>query len=504
MRKIYSAIKIVLFFLIVFLAIGFATKIMERKESQNKYQEFMELSDQIDVLFLGSSHVLNGINPIQLYSEHGITSYNMGKPGGMVTESYWTLMNALDYCMPKCVVVDLWALDRDYKYLDIMNGNETEEETRNSVSLLHNNMDIWPLSKTKIAAVNDLISDAAIRKEFLWNFTLYHDRWSSLTSKDFAAVSGQITDKYLLGAEQRMELYQNPQISQADDTTQVLPGESVCLEYLYKILEVCEERNIDVVLTFMPMATSYNQDRQAVNTAQQIADERGIPFLNMLPHETQTVIDYYTDMSDDTHLNANGMRKMTTYIGSVLEELYMLPDHREDADYAEWSTKVNKWQTSEVNRICNQTDLYTELGEIQNINASVIVFMRGDSKALHDAMVRRFIKQLTGTEVIDDALSANGPYLLIRDASGKTSTTAVQYEFAGEVQTENFETLLGITTYIGMNEFGAVYINEDYENNYLNMEEHYNDDVQILILGQNGEVISQLYYNADWKVSDNN
>ena len=55
-----------------------------------------------------------------------------------------------------------------------------------------------------------------------------------------------------------------------------------------------------------------------------------------------------------------------------------------------------------------------------------------------------------------------------------------------------------------MNEFGAVYINEDYENNYLNMEEHYNDDVQILILGQNGEVISQLYYNADWKVSDNN
>lgn len=130
--------------------------------------------------------------------------------------------------------------------------------------------------------------------------------------------------------------------------------------------------------------------------------------------------------------------------------------------------------------------------------------MRGASKALHDAMVRRFIKQLTGTEVIDDALSANGPYLLIRDASGKTSTTAVQYEFAGEVQTENFETLLGITTYIGMNEFGAVYINEDYENNYLNMEEHYNDDVQILILGQNGEVISQLYYNADWKVSDNN
>lgn len=101
MRKYYNAVKIVLFFIIIFVLVGVAAKITERKDSRKKYQDFMELADQIDVLFLGSSHVLNGINPVQLYSEYGITSYNMGKPGGMVTESYWTLMNALDYCTPK-------------------------------------------------------------------------------------------------------------------------------------------------------------------------------------------------------------------------------------------------------------------------------------------------------------------------------------------------------------------------------------------------------------------
>lgn len=498
MRRLYKAAKIILFFIIVIMLIGIAARITQRKESLRKYGDFIELADQVDVLFLGSSHVLNGVNPIQLYTEYGITSYNMGKPGGMVTESYWMLMNALDYCTPKCVVVDLWAMDRDYKYLDIMNGHESEDEIRNSVSLLHYNMDIWPLSRTKIAAVKDLISDYEIRKEFLWDFTLYHDRWSALESDDFMALGGNINSSYLLGAEQRTTLCLNPSIYQSEDTTQVLPEKSVCVEYLEKILDVCAERNINVILTFIPMAISDDHDRQVVNTAAQIADERGIVFLNMLPHETPMIVDFYTDMSDDTHLNANGMRKMTGYIGYVLKNVYALPDHRADENYAVWEEKAVQWQSGEIDRLIHQRELYEALGAIQNINASAVIFMRGDSKAIHDSTVRRFVKQLTGTEIIDEAMEANGPYLLIHDASGQVSSTPVNYEFGKEVQPDNFETLLGTTTYIGLHNFGAVYVNEDFDNNYLDMEEHYNDEVQILILGQQGEVIGRLYYGAGW------
>lgn len=500
MRKIYGAVKIISFFLIVFVLIGVVSNITERKDSQNKYHDFMELADQIDVLFLGSSHVLNGINPVQLYSEHGITSYNMGKPGGMVTESYWTLMNALDYCTPECVVVDLWALDRDYKYLDVMNGYESEEDTRNSISLLHTNMDIWPVSETKTAAINDLISDPEIRKEFLWKFSLYHGRWSSITAGDFKNTADQTS--YLLGSEQRTELYLNPRIQQADDTTQTLQGKSMCEEYLDKILEVCSERNIDVVLTFLPMAVSYDQDRQAVNKISEIAEEKGILFLNMLPQETQSIIDYYTDMSDDTHLNVNGMYKVTSYIGDILEERCELPDHRKEDGYSKWEEKVDRWKASEVYGMENQSDLYAELGEIQYLDASVVVFMRGDSKALHDSLVRRFIKQLTGSEVIDDAFLANGPYLLIRDTSGNSSDTPVNYEFCGETQVEDVETLIGSTTYIGFKDFAAVYKDADYDNNYLDMEEHYNDEVQILIFGSEGEVVSRLYFDSKWQAKE--
>ncbi|EOS78018.1 hypothetical protein C819_00634 [Lachnospiraceae bacterium 10-1] len=502
MRKYYNAVKIVLFFIIIFVLVGVAAKITERKDSRKKYQDFMELADQIDVLFLGSSHVLNGINPVQLYSEYGITSYNMGKPGGMVTESYWTLMNALDYCTPKCVVVDLWALDRNYKYLDIMNGQESEEDIRNSVSLLHTNMDIWPISKTKIAAVNDLISDPEIRKEFLWNFTLYHGRWSSITAGDFKPVNGQGYGEYLLGAEQRQELYLSSRVEQAENTDQTLSEKSVCEEYLYKILEECRQRDIDVVLTFLPMAVSYDQDRQAVNRITEIAAENNLPFLNLLPQENQSIVDYYTDMSDDTHLNANGMYKVTSYIGGKLKEAYGLPDHREDDAYAGWKERADQWRAAEIDKLANQSDLYAELGEIQYLGASAIIYLRGDSKAIHDSMVRRFIKHLTGSEVIEEAFLENGPYLLIRDTSGRMSNVPVIYEFSGETQVEGVNTFLGPTTYIGLKDYAAVYVNEDFENNYLDMEEHYYDDVQIIILGQQGEVISHLCFDSKWQVRE--
>lgn len=502
MKKIRNLLQVLLFFMIVVFLMGYVMKVTERKDSQKKYNDFMELSNQIDVLFLGSSHMLNAINPIQLYAEYGITSYNMGKHGGMVTDSYWTLMNALDYSEPKCVVVDLWALNRDYKYHDIMSGTESEETIRNNVSLLHQNMDVWPLSKTKIAAVYDLISDREIRKEFLFEFSLYHSRWSSLEQEDFEALGGKIEGNYLLGANQLRGLYANPKVMQAQDVGQTLSEPTVCVEYLYKIIEECKNREIDIVLTFLPMAMSYDQDWQAVHAAQTIADEQGIPFINLLPHQTQTVIDFYTDMNDDSHLNANGMRKMTTYIGGTLKNLYSVPDHRCDAQYEMWDRKVAEWYDKENSGMYSEKDLYTVLGQIQNMNTSCLIFLKGESKALYDATIRRFVRQLTGTTVIDEAYNQNGPYMLLLDATNLADRRI--YEFAGEAKPDKFETILGTTTYIGLKEFAAVYVNEDFDNNYLNMEEHYGDEVQIVLLGKDGEVVSKLYYSAGWKAVTGN
>ena len=496
--KLYKGIKIAIFFILVFLVMGIATKVMQRKDSIEKYENFFEMADQIDVLFLGSSHVMNSINPVQLYAEKGITSYNMSKQGGMITESYWTLVNALDYCNPKCVVVDLWAMDRNYKHLDVMNGYETEEEKANMISMLHNNMDAFPLSKNKIAAVKDLISDPENRKEFYWDFTLYHDRWSRLSQKDFDILEGNINKNELLGAMRITEHEAEVDLYQPENTGECVPEDTVCLQYLYKILDLCEERGIQVIMTFLPMASSYEEDWQAVNTGYKIQEERGIPFIDMLPHETQSVIDYYTDMCDDTHVNSNGMRKITSYLGEFLANNTELEDHRYDASYGVWAEKVSLWQQGESGLLFTEQNLYQKLGQIQNTSANVVVFMPGGSQALQDILVRRYVKQLTGTTVIDEAAAVTGPYLYIRDTTDVVNSGVKNIEFAGEVQPETFSSILGEVTYLGLNNFGAVYVNGDMEHNYLDMEKHYLSEIQILILDNQGGVLQHFVYDPVW------
>lgn len=495
-KKIYTVIKIIIFFCVLLLLIIFAGKVVQRKESTKKYADFMEVSKQIDVFFLGSSHVLNGINPFRLYRDYGITSYNMAKNGGHIAEAYWTLMNALEYASPKCVVLDLWSLDRDYQYIDIMEETTSQEEREKYISFLHDGLDYWPMNKMKMDAINDLLSSDEVKKEFYWDFIVYHDRWSSLKKEDFTLAMGMDSDSECMGARPVYWVHNDFTIHPMERNTEVLSKDVVSVQYFYRILEECKKREIEVILTYLPMASFSAEDWKAVNTAQVIAEEEELLFLNLLPHEEQGVINYRTDMFDESHANINGMSKLTSYVGKYISELECIRDHRMDSDYHNWNDKVEKWYRNETQKMLAEKDLYLELAMIQSLKANAIVFMRGDSQALQDAMVQELVMQLAESQGILEAAEAGGPYLMIRDTSGEEAKIQ---EFIAEQQIESFESILGDTEYIGVKAFGAIYVDGNLEHNYLNMEEHYNSEVQILILENDGNVLEHLIYDPNWE-----
>ncbi len=78
--KISSILKTIAFLAVLCVCIFATTIVLRNKDSDYKYGDFFDKADQIDVLFIGSSHVINAINPAVLYGEYGITSYNMGGP----------------------------------------------------------------------------------------------------------------------------------------------------------------------------------------------------------------------------------------------------------------------------------------------------------------------------------------------------------------------------------------------------------------------------------------
>ena len=329
--------------------------LFERKYSDSKYYDFYKQEQDFDVLFLGTSHVLNAVYPMELWRDYGIVSYNMANHSENICTNYWQLRNALDHTSPKVVVVDLYAIDGDSKV------NE---------QYLHNFADAMPFSMTKIEMVNDLLEPSK-RMEYLFNFSLYHSRWEELGAEDMRPSTG--LEK---GAELREEIAVNesPVLIPKDeyDATDRLNK-----QYLQKIIDLCNEKGIQVVLMYVPY-TMPESHQKAANWGYVCAQENQIPYLNFVYEEL--AINYATDCADIAHhLNSSGARKVTDYLGSFLTENYELSDRRNDDAYSFWNQDYEEYRNMKSEWIDTIDSLYSYLVLLNDKDYRTTVYLTNDS-----------------------------------------------------------------------------------------------------------------------------
>lgn len=67
------------------------------------------------MLFMGTSHVLNAVYPMELWNDYGIVSYNFGGHGNYLPTTYCIMKNALEYTTPKLMVIDCFFLGQNKK-----------------------------------------------------------------------------------------------------------------------------------------------------------------------------------------------------------------------------------------------------------------------------------------------------------------------------------------------------------------------------------------------------
>ena len=199
------------------------TSLLERKDSITKYMDFYSQKGNFDVLFFGTSHVRNGIYPMELWKDYGIISYNFAGSNNPLATSYWMLVNALDYCHPKVVVVDCLALAWDAK-------------ASANTNFTHYSLDPVPMSKNKIKAVFDIFYDVNKRLEFIFKMRVYHDRWKWLEKGDFVLIPQR--EK---GATARtgIAVPKKVNVIPFDDK---LTQNTISTCYLEKILELCRKK----------------------------------------------------------------------------------------------------------------------------------------------------------------------------------------------------------------------------------------------------------------------
>lgn len=374
----------------LFLTMGMLfvlTNVLERKSSDEKYADFWAQEADFDVLFFGTSHVVNGVYPMELWKEYGIVSYNFGGHANQLATSYWLMENALDYKIPKVVVIDCHTLNGETKATD-------------AFAYIHLSFDTFPLTTTKIKAVLDLLDDPAMdeaiengtarpsaeartRMGLLWNYSVYHSRWNEIGTDTFAS-----TVNYEKGAEPRIGI-QEGKFEKIDSDLKMEPGTTGDV-YLRKMIEDCQSRGIEVLLINLPYpASTYSQ--MAANYAYDLAEEYGIDYLNFLDLD---VIDYQIDMYDKTsHLNVSGARKVTKYIGEYLIENYPVEDQKENPVYSGWNTDYDEYIALKNSNLVKQTDLREYLMLLAGDDVDVYMDIH-NSALLQDAQIRKLVENI--------------------------------------------------------------------------------------------------------------
>lgn len=295
---------------------------MRRGDGEDKYSAFFEEKEPIDVFLLGTSHMMDSVLPMELWRDYGIVSYNLANPAETMEATYWTLRLALETHVPKAIVVDMAYIGKA----------QSEVSTRRMGHLF---MDEIPLSLLKLKAIWELYP-AQERAEFVFPLVTYHTRWEELFAKSEPMTDARPITR---GAELRCgRSAPGPYTRTTEMDLRDTPGKQA----LKRIIALCQERGIEVVLTAIPYPTD-DEAQRMMNSAQLIADETGVPFLNLF--DVEGLVDFETDCYDEaSHLNPDGAAKVTRYLGEYLVSCYALENKRGDAAYAHWESDLAAYE----------------------------------------------------------------------------------------------------------------------------------------------------------------
>lgn len=105
-------------------------------------------------------------------------------------------------------------------------------------------------------------------------------------------------------------------------------------KYLRKLIELCQNRGVPVVLVNSPFANKTEGKLKAYNYISLIAQEYSIPFLDTNKVK-ELRMDYARDLRDPSHLNYRGSMKYSAWLAEWMNRNQKLPDGG-DSRYQNW------------------------------------------------------------------------------------------------------------------------------------------------------------------------
>lgn len=328
-RKIYISAGIVFMLAILFfLQHLFMPKYVKEVPEGSLVSEYYDEVANHDVLFIGDCEVFENFSPKVLWEDYGIHSYIRGSAQQLVWHSYYLLKEMLKKEKPKVVI---------YNVLTMKYGSPQKES--------YNRMTLDPMkwSKEKWDAIHASMLPEEKVVEYVFPLLRFHSRWSELNQEDmdyFFKKDKVSHNGYLMNVDVRAagKVPRGRPLKKYEFS-------DYAYSYLDKIVELCKENEIELVLIKAPVLYPYwykQWDRQIKNYAK----KNGLKYYNFLERVEEAGLDFKTDTYDrGLHLNVYGAEKLSRYFGNILKEEFNLNDRRGEAELSEiWKEKILSYE----------------------------------------------------------------------------------------------------------------------------------------------------------------
>lgn len=331
-RYIAEAAGIIILFLMLCKLLNHVYARAERNTewSRRVWHDFYAQEDKIDHLFVGSSHVYWDINAPMLDEINGENNFNLSNSGQELNGSYYSIKEANRTHEITNIYFEL--------YYAVSCGMKLKSSSNETAS--------WRIIDCMKPSLNKVeFTGASVRKNMLLDtvfpFVRYREKLFSLSYIEENLKRKSSDDyknfRYLVEDEGVRVTFQDKGFSYSTKRfverelmfkkTISMDGDWECTaesdEYIRKIIEYCQNENINITLFISPIYESQllsTEDYDAyVRYIREIAKEYDVPFYDFNlcrpEHLDMRSRDYYQDHG---HLNLSGANLYTEFLWKVL------------------------------------------------------------------------------------------------------------------------------------------------------------------------------------------
>lgn len=308
-RKVICIVSCIIPILIIGLCVHKLNYIFRPTDTDGAFEQintFHNLpSESLDIIVYGSSLAYRGVDSLTLSELCGVTAYNYGYNWQKINTTKLFVMDSFLTQSPKLALIECRFA---HQPLDDVNMDAQIYYTR------YLNVDKERRDYLKKCFGGNLERYLS----YYCPLIAFHDNWSSLSSKSFLPLNREETILLTtMGASTGSETITPIVIPDQSSLPQMELSQSAVAE-LQEIVDLCKKNNTEVLFFSAP----YAGVNQYSNAMKSFADDNDCKYVDMFEYIDEIQLDANTDFHDDSHLNQNGVIKMTSFLGKYICDNY--------------------------------------------------------------------------------------------------------------------------------------------------------------------------------------